>query len=105
MQLITTKEKEKEKQAVEKYLGVNRSQPKSMATTAKPEPATEKNATQNIPHEAMPVARVATPTLTAPKPEVVESKVEIITAAPLDETAPESAPAPQPLIPNVSSPF
>lgn len=53
----------------------------------------------------MPVARVATPTLTAPKPEVVESKVEIITAAPLAETAPEPAPAPQPLIPNVSSPF
>ena len=105
LQLITTKEKEKEKQAVEKYLGVNRSQPKSMATTAEPEPATEKNAAQNIPHEAMPVARVATPTLTAPKPEVVESKVEIITAAPLAETAPEPAPAPQPLIPNVSSPF
>lgn len=113
LQLITSKEKAKEKQAIEKYLGVNRAQPQSTPAslpTQSAQPATANvsnaQASANAAKEVMPVSPVATPTVSEPnKNEVVESSVEIITSAPVVENPADSAPAPQPLIPNVSSPF
>ena len=110
LQLITTKEKAKEKQAIEKYLGVNRtpSQPApAQAQTQTVQPTVNTPQTSaNAAKEVMPVSPVATPTLSEPNPEeVVESSVEIITSAPVVENPADNTPTPQPLIPNVSSPF
>ena len=96
LELITAKESEAEKKEIEKYLGVNRKE-----ATASTSPKVEKNNSPMVANEAMPVTEVETPVLTAPKPEIVESSVEVITSNP-EENNP---PTPQPLIPNVSSPF
>ena len=96
LELITAKEKEEEKQAIEKYLGVSANN--QSKTTAPVQNVAKPKVVSN---EAMPVAEVATPVLTEPKPEIVESSVEVITSTP-EENNP---PTPQPLIPNVSSPF
>ena len=93
LELITNKEKEEEKQAIEKYLGVNRQE--KVSDTPK------EVKTQIAPAEAMPVAVVPTPVLTEPKPEIIEGSIEVISSAP--ET--NNPPSPKPLIPNVSSPF
>ena len=95
LQLITPKEKAAEKDAIEKHLGVNRSDNKTQKNISAP------TVSKQIPHEAMPVATVETPVLTTPKPEIVENTIEIITSEPTTE----AAPVPQPLIPNVTSPF
>ena len=95
LELITNKEKEEEKQAIEKYLGVNRQEKEKVSDTPK------EVKTQIAPAEAMPAAVVPTPVLTEPKPEIIEGSIEVISSAP--ET--NNPPSPKPLIPNVSSPF
>ena len=110
LQLITSKEKAKEKQAIEKYLGVNRAPSTKAATannSAQPAPQTAPTTAPTIgAKEVMPVSPVATPTVSEPNnTEVVESSVEIITSAPVVENPADNTPTPQPLIPNVSSPF
>ncbi len=95
LELITNKEKEEEKQAIEKYLGVNRNEQEKTSDTPK------EVKKQTTPTEAMPVAAVPTPVLTEPKPEIIEGSIEVITSAP----EVNNPPSPKPLIPNVSSPF
>lgn len=95
LELITNKEKEEEKQAIEKYLGVNRQEKEKVSDTPK------EVKTQIAPAETMPAAVVPTPVLTEPKPEIIEGSIEVISSAP--ET--NNPPSPKPLIPNVSSPF
>ena len=95
--LITNKEKEAETKAIEGYLGVNRSEENKVSST----PNEEKVKTQTSQAEAMPIAEVPTPILTEPKTEVIEGSVEVITSTP--EVG--NPPMPQPLIPDVSSPF
>lgn len=91
LNLITAKEKDQEKSAIEKYLGVNRAQPQNTEPTAPTQPAANSN--------VMPAANVKTPMVTAPSTASVTEEVRIIEELP----APQSAP--QPLIPEVSSPF
>ena len=108
LQLITSKEKATEKQAIEKYLGVNRTptNTQNLKTQPAPQNANNTQTSANAAKEVMPVSPVATPTVSEPnKEEIVESSVEIITSAPVVENPADRTPAPQPLIPNVSSPF
>lgn len=85
LNLITSKEKAQEKSAVEKHLGLNRAEPAILQVA----PA--------APIAPSPAAAV--PTITPSRDQIIESRVEII------EDLPTPRPAPQPLIPEVSSPF
>lgn len=75
LNLITSKEKEKEQKAIEKYLGINRAPAKTAAQPA------------------------------APAEEIVETKVNITEKIAAPEPAPIPTEAPQPLLPPVSNPF
>lgn len=77
LNLITSKEKEREQKAVEKYLGINRAEAK---------PAT------------------APKVVAAPK-EVIETVVEVTEKVETPEPAPIDTSAPQSLLPQVSNPF
>lgn len=89
LNLITAKEKAKEQQAIEKYLGINRTVPKPAAIAAVTPDNTEK----------APAITPATPV------EIIESKVEVSETPQTPEPAPiETSPA-TPLLPMVSSPF
>lgn len=83
LNLITSKEKEKEQKAIEKYLGINRAPAQTVTTT-----------TSVIKEET-------------PKEEIVETKVEVSTenSASAPKPAPIPTEAPQPLLPPVSDPF
>lgn len=111
LNLITSGEKEAEKKAVEKYLGINREAPK---TQAAPAPQKALTAEQAAPKETeapqAPVVEVKTTVEEMPiplKPEVNtvtkgDQAVAVITTT--EEVAP-AAPGPQNIVPDVSSPF
>ncbi len=88
LNLITSNEKEQEKKAIEKYLGINKKQPLAQAPAAQTQPQTPA------------IKKVEA---TSQKPEAtkeIETKVEVEEV--VVETPKE---APKPLIPDVSSPF
>ncbi len=89
LNLITSNEKDQEKKAIEKYLGINKKQPAPKATAK--------------PAETKTVTTTVTPAPAQKVSEVIETKVEI-NEQPAAQTAVENS-APQPLIPDVSSPF
>lgn len=92
LELITSQEKEKEKAAIEKNLGIGKSGNKSNDTEVK----------------KMHVADTNVSLEEAPKNEIRETKTIIIEAPIEEETlsvSSRNALVPEPLIPNVSSPF
>lgn len=95
LNLITSKEKQKEQKAIEKYLGINRAEKKAEASqiaAKQPAPAAK-------PADAAPVVPLAE---NATK-EVIETQTTITETTPLPQ--PDNSPAPTPLLPPVSSPF
>lgn len=89
LNLITAKEKAKEQQAIEKYLGINRAAQKTVTEPVKPSGKTE----------TAPVITPATPV------EIIETKVEVSEKPQMPKPNPvETSPA-TPLLPMVSSPF
>lgn len=92
LNLITTKEKEKEKNAVEKYLGINRSEKKPAQSTS------------NVNQAKTPDIAAIVPQ-TAPK-EIIETKVDVIENVAIPQPViPVNTSAPTPLLPPVSTPF
>ena len=102
LNLITSKEKAAEKKAIEKYLGINRAQPKPApapaAVVAQPKPVPA----------AQPAAPAQETGVTVPQPEqplnTVEKieKIEVIQPLP---PAPAAEGAPTNIVPNVTLPF
>lgn len=89
LNLITAKEKAKEQQAIEKYLGINRAAQKTVT-----EPVMTPGKT-----ETAPVITPATPV------EIIETKVDVSEKPQMPKPNPvETSPA-TPLLPMVSSPF
>ena len=103
LNLITSKEKDAEKKAIEKYLGINRAAPKAQTETpAQPVAAPVQPTTASAPTATAVVnADNSAPevqiTVKEPEPETINATAEVAT--------PAAVTAPQNIVPNVSSPF
>lgn len=99
LNLITSNEKEAEKKAIEKYLGINKD-PKPQAVVQPAAPAPVQQAPQEIEIKTT-VEEVAIPL----KPEVNTVTKDGETTALVTKQEVAQTPSPQNIVPNVSSPF
>ena len=98
---LETKEKEAEKKAVEKYLGINNTpKPVAVQPAAAPAPTAQPQQTVEV---RTTVEEVAIPV----KPEVntVTKDGEAVALVTTTETVKTAEPVPQNIVPDVSSPF
>ncbi len=112
LNLITAKEKAKEKAAIEKYLGINRAPAKKAAAKKVVKPAAQPCTIDN---KSAPCTLTdkKTEVKETPEKEVVKTEIKVIEevknapvpAAPAAPQQQNGTAAPQPLIPAVSSPF
>lgn len=112
LDLITTKEKEAEKAAIEKYLGLNRAAP--AAKTAAKAPAKDEACPFGGPKPCVigktskKVENAKAAEVQIPEKEIIKTEVKVIETVNEPETKieePIKTLEPQPLIPPVSSPF
>ena len=103
LNLITSKEKDAEKKAIERYLGINRAAPKTQTDTqaqqvaAPVQPTTASAPTATAVVNADNSAPEVQITVKEPEPETINATAEVAT--------PAAVTAPQNIVPNVSSPF
>ncbi len=101
LNLITSKEKEAEKKAIEKYLGINNTpKPAAVQPAAAPAPIAQ-------PQQAVEVRTTVEEVAIPVKPEVntVTKDGEAVALVTKTETIRTAEPAPQNIVPDVSSPF
>ncbi len=101
LNLITSKEKAKEQQAIEKYLGINRAEKAKTAQAPTPAPAAAATPAPAPVQEPAKNATVPAGTQT----EIIQTQIELTEKPVVPEPATEETSQATPLLPMVSSPF